>query len=314
MARTILEIATEAAERRATCPPPPTLFGTNDRTARILRNAAHDVMREILRRSKYQGLSEFHSQWAFATVPGEFAYSLPPDFLRMIPNTEHRGGWPMSLLGPASPQMWSIWINGLGSGTTAEMSWRVRNNALFIEPTPAAEEILTIEYVSHWYVTRDVDQNTEVDWNATPAMLRPPLVSRDGYVAAHVVDVTEADLARYEEEGYGDQWAEHFYDRYKRVDPETTDPNLPRAQIRTERFEADTDRCALADDHILSLGMTAKLRQALALPYAEDLAEFEEEMHAKIIDDAGGVREFRPGGTPSLPDAYPLGSGKWMVG
>ena len=49
MARSILEIAQEAAERDKTAPAPAQLFGTNDRVARILRVAAKDTMRDLMR-------------------------------------------------------------------------------------------------------------------------------------------------------------------------------------------------------------------------------------------------------------------------
>ena len=57
MARTILAIAQEAANRENTAPPPATLFGTNDRVARILRVAIHDTMRDVMRSSVWSGSS-----------------------------------------------------------------------------------------------------------------------------------------------------------------------------------------------------------------------------------------------------------------
>lgn len=107
MARSILAIAKEAAERDSTAPAPTALFGSNTKVAKTLLVAATDTMREYMRRSGHTGLSEFHSTWVFALQPGRFAYPLPPDYLRMIPNTEHRGGWPLGLVGPASAETWA---------------------------------------------------------------------------------------------------------------------------------------------------------------------------------------------------------------
>ena len=136
MGRRILDIAVEAAERDATAPAPTTLFATNNKVAKILRIAARDTLREYLRASDWIGLSEHHATWAFVTHPGRFAYPLPPDFLRLIPNTEHRGGWPMGLVGPATPQAWAHWLFGGGGTAPVQMGWRIHNGAIWVEPTP----------------------------------------------------------------------------------------------------------------------------------------------------------------------------------
>ena len=179
MARSILEIAKEAAERDNTAPAPATLFGTNDRIARILRVAAKDTMRDYLRRSNWVGMSDLHSTWVLALQPGRFAYDLPVDFLRMIPDTEFRNGWPMGLIGPATPQAWSAWLSGQTTMATP-MGWRVRNGVVFFDPTPATAEQVTIEYISSYPVVSPIVSG---DYDAsTPPNSIPPTVPRDGFV------------------------------------------------------------------------------------------------------------------------------------
>ena len=178
MARTILEIAQSAAERDVTAPAPSALFGTNDRIARALRSAAYDTMREYLVVSNWVGLSEFQSTWVFALRPGVFAYPLPPDFNRIIPNTEQRNGWPLGLVGPTSPQSWAAWLYGQAA-VSAPMGWRIRNNSIVIEPTPQAEELVVIEYITRYPVVSPV-KSGDYDFSTTPPSTIDPVVPRDG--------------------------------------------------------------------------------------------------------------------------------------
>lgn len=315
MPRTILEIAKEAAERDATAPAPTVLFGTNDRVAKILRAAAKDTLREYLRSSRAKGLSEFQSTWVFALHPGRFAYPLPPDFLRMIPNTEHIGGWPLGIVGPVSPQLWSYWVAS-GYSSSGPHSWRIRNNTILIEPTPSAAELVTIEYISRYPVVSLAVAGDLVLTGAHP-MVNQPFVPRDGYV-------TLAGLVQAEAEGTPDDfafdagqgfdqsvWPSEPFDVLKRLHPLSTAE--PRPQVRRPEFRADTDLPAFDDDYPLSLGMTYRLRRALGLPYAEHVAEYEEELESKMSEDAGGPRAFRLGADRCDYEAYPLGDGRWLV-
>lgn len=316
MARTILEIAQEAAARDNTAPPPSSLFGNANRIARILRVALGDTMREILRTSAWQGLSEAHSTWVMVLKPGRYAYPLPPDFLRMIPDTENRGGWPMGLIGPATPQAWSAWVNG-GAAVAAPMGWRIRNNAIFFDPTPTTEEVVTIEYVSKYPVVSPVLAG---DYNAeTPPDAVPPAVPRDGYMDGTASEAVYAGTATGAEFAYGTApgwdaavWAAEFAEILRRINPLSL--AQPAPQVRRPEFTADTDMPAFEDDHILSMGLTYRLRRALGLPYAEHAAEFEADLEMMIAADAGGARAFAIGRERGCDDVIPLGGGLWSVG
>lgn len=311
MSRTIIEIATEAAERNNTAPAPSTLFGTNEGTAKILRNAATDTMRDILRQTNWRGISEFHSQWAFPTIANKHAYALPPDFLRIIPDTETRGGWPLGLIGPASPQSWAYWIVGVGA-TTAPMGWRIKNNVLMLEPTPTSAELLVIEYISRYPVVADVTDD-DLDLSAQPVRAVSPFVLRSGYIAEGTDDVVPAGTFFYGAPPGFDTgvWNEDVWEYLKHLNPLSA--VAPLAQIRKPAFTADTDLPAFADDYLLSIGMTFRLRRALGLPYEEEAAEYEQEMEMKLATDAGGGRDFGFGREHDTYGALPLGGGNWMV-
>lgn len=312
MSRTILEIAKEAAERDATAPAPTTLFNTGNRIAKILRTAASDTMREYTTRTNWIGSSELHSTWVFSTVPGRYAYPMPPDFLRIIPNTENRGGSPLGLVGPATPQAWANWLFGSGAGA-AQMAWRIRNNAIWLNDVPQAYELITIDYVSRFPVVSLIEEG-DYDMSKSPPVCNAPFVPRDGYlVVPDQLDITTDGTALFEQPPgwdtgvFGQEQSEALH----RLNPASALD--PKPQVRRSAFTADTDLPAFEDDHLLSLGMTFRLRRALALDYAEAAGEYEEMLEVKIADDAGGSRPFRIGGGRDFPDVAPLGNGRWLV-
>ena len=314
MARRILDIAKEAAERDATAPAPVSLFDTNNKIAKILRTAASDTMREYLTKTDWQGTSELSSTWIFALTPGRYAYPLPPDFLRVVPNTEHRGGWPLGLLGPATPQAWATWVHG-GAAAAVEMAWRMRNNAIFFDPTPTATDLVAIEYVSRYPVISTIKAG-DYDETQNPPVCVTPFVPRDGFISLpKSVDLapTVEGQAQYDTlPGYDvATFGAETYEVLKRIS--RTSGIAPLPQVRRPYFEADDDLPAFEDDHILSLGMTYRLRRAMGKDYAEVAAEYEAEIEMKLASDAGGSRAFRLGGQDDRNEVYPLGGGKWLV-
>lgn len=313
-ARSILAIAREACERDNTAPAPTSLFGSDTKVAKVLRVAAADTLRDYLRRAGHTGLSEFHSTWVFALQPNRYAYPLPPDYLRMIPNTEHRGGWPLGLVGPATPQAWASWIFG-GAVTAVEMGWRIRNNAIFFEPTPSASELVAIEYISRFPVVSRVAEG-DFDFTVAPPRCVAPLVPRDGHLDLIDTDVhvPVGDEGTYDEAPPG--WDEMVFgpevsEILRMINPLSL--REPYPEVRREAFTADTDTVALADDHVLSLGMTFRLRRGLGLDYSEAAAEYEAEMSQRLDHDAGGARPLRLGVSGPDWETYPVGGGKWLV-
>ncbi len=315
MGRSILAIAQEAAERDGTAPAPASLFGEEaEKVATLLRVAASDTLRDILRRTAWLGHSDLWSQWAFCLLPGRYAYPLPPDYLRVIPDTEHRGGWPLGLVGPASPRGWAAWLFG-GQAAPVEAGWQIRNEALWIEPTPRTTELVTIIYVSRYPVVSAL-RSGDYDMTGDLPVAVAPLVPRDGHVAMpEGFDYTEGgtDLTKWEAPDGWDLsvWPRDLWTYFRRINPLSAMPPLPR--VRRPDFTTDDDAPALGDDHVLSLGMTFRLRRALGLDYSEVAAEYEAEIEARAAGDAGGARAFRIGRDRQAPDVWPLGGGRWMV-
>ncbi|MBK8772894.1 MAG: hypothetical protein IPM06_21025 [Rhizobiales bacterium] len=314
MARTILEIAQEAAKRDATAPAPVALFSTGNKIATILATAAQDTMREYLQKIDWQGASELTSTWVFALIPGRYAYPLPPDYLRMIPNTENRGGWPLGLIGPASPQSWAAWIYG-GASAPVQMGWRIRNGAIWFDPTPASNELIAIEYVSRYPVVSEIRVGDYDDTQRPPVCIAP-FVPRDGYLTLpedfDITGETEGQGVYDGPPGYDVAvYGKDTWEVLKRISRHSGIAPLP--QVRRPYFEADTDKPAFDDDHLLSLGMTYRLRRSLGKDYAEIAAEYEAEMEIKAATDAGGARAFRIGGNGDFCDTAPLGGGRWLI-
>jgi len=309
VARTILDLAIEVCDR-VTVNAPTTLFGTNDRIARILRTAAGDTLRDIMRDGMRNGCTEFHSQWVFAVQPGVYAYRLPPDYWKMLAGTEQRNRWPLGILGPVTPQTWSNWISGLAY-TAVPMGWRIKNNLIHFEPPPTKQEIVIIEYLSRWPVARDA---TDADLEPVNGRLAPksPLVPREGYIGDGALDAVEKEAASlWGTAAWGTGvWGKTASTELRRIPEKST--KFPAYQVRAEKFEADTDTSALDDDHVLSLGMTWRLRKGLSMPYAEEFDEYEEAKEVFLANNGSKGRDIRISGNGGN-EIEPLGNGNWMV-
>ncbi len=314
MAKTILEIAQEAADRENTCPRPTSLFNSNAREARIMLMAAKDTMRDIMRSTASAGLSELRSTWLIALQNGQFSYPLPPDFLRTIPNTEHRGGWPLGLIGPVSPQTWSAWLHS-GQARVTSMGWTIKNGAIFFHPTPSADELVAIEYISRWMVVADVEEGM-YDMEYPPNPVGDDIVPRDGHIEGDVSEVvynsSDREFAYETAPGFdAAAWSAEFYDILQRINPLSA--VTPRPQIRKEEFTADTDKAAFTDTHLLSLGITWRTRRALGKDYQDLANEYDTELDMMVGSDAGAGAPIRIGQRQTEVDVLPIGNGTWIV-
>lgn len=316
MGRTILELAREACQRDNSAPAPDSLFSEEaPHVSRILVTAIADTMRDILRRTRWLGHSDLIGTWTFGTIPGRYVYPLPPDYLRIVPDTEHMNGQPMRYAGPATPQAYAAWIFG-NKGAVSPMGWTIRNNALWLTPTPTRAELVTIDYISRFPVVSIV-QPGDYDFRTQPPTPRAPLVPRDGHLSIpEGLDlVNEGPLAgKWDVAPPGWDvavWAQELSEVLHRIDPTAYGYAVP--QVRRPGFTTDLDEPAIGDDHVLSLGLTFRLRRALGLDYAEAAAEYEEELEARAANDAGGARGFRIGYDDSVADVIPLGAGRWML-
>lgn len=312
MARSIYEIATEVCDRE-TVNVPATLFGTNDRIARYLRTAAKDTLRDVMRSAMANGVSGFHSQWVFATRPNVYAYQLPPDLYRVIPGTEQRDRWPLGILGPVSPQTWSNWVSGLAY-TAVPMGWRIKNNLLHLEPPPTTAEIVVIEYLSRYPVARAA---TDADLAPSGGYLQPiaPLIPREGYLSSDAyATVTTEGASEWGTAVWGTAvWGSLPHTELRRIPTNAANTSFPAYQVRAEDFSADTDTSALDDDHILSLGMSWRLRKSLGRSYLEAKDEYDREKDVFLSNDASIGRDFTFGEGGPRNEIEPLGGGNWRL-
>ena len=93
----------------------------------------------------------------------------------------------------------------------------------------------------------------------------------------------------------------------------TSNVSHPAFQVRAEELTADTDKTAIDDDHVVSLGMSWRLRKSLSMPYAEARAEYESEKEVFLSKDGSKGRTICFGGNDLGVETYPLGNGQWAV-
>lgn len=313
MAKTLMELAESICDRVMPANTPTKLFDTNDRTARRLRMAAKDTIRDIMRSCEESGVSGFHSQWVFATKPGIYSYRMPPDYYRMIPDTEQRGRWPLGIIGPVSPSTWSNWVSGQAA-TVVPMGWRIKNNTIHFEPPPAQVELVVIEYLSRFMVARDAtdDDLEPVDGRLT---VKAPLVPRDGYIADGALDAVPTGGTKWGEATWGAAvWGETPTEALRRIPPNGEAQGFPAFQVRQEEFQSETDRCALDDDYVVELGMLWRFLRSLGKPYSQEQDDYEREKGVFLASDASKARTFSFGSNSISYETVPLGGGQWLVG
>lgn len=313
---TILEIAREAAER-ALVAAPPKLFGANNRNARILRVAANDGLRDLMRAFGSKMMDDLHAQWVFKLQPGVFRYDLPPDYHSMIPGAETRQGWPMGLIGPVTPQTFAKWLAGYSIGTSP-FGWRIRNGMIQVEPTPAAEETIVIDYISKYRVLVKAG-DVEFEGSGLTPSNSGPYVPRDGHI---VVDDFGTDAAKWGSAmwgsavwGYPGGVTEDIANIFKRDHlPFGFGPVLgSQVLYRRNRFERDTDIPVIRDTHLLSLYMTYRLEKGLKIPFADSQMNYELEKSSVLGNAGGGARDIPLGHDACEDEVFPLGDGNWML-
>jgi hypothetical protein len=148
-----LTLIQDAAVRLA-LPPPATVVGNSDKTARLLLALANQEGRELARRHDWQALTTERTFTSLAQVAQTGA--IPDDYDRLVYNAEI---WDrtrlMRFAGPTSPHMWQQLQTGLGVGICGY--WRLLGGELNILPAPAAGHTLAFEYVSQNWVRRPLD-------------------------------------------------------------------------------------------------------------------------------------------------------------
>jgi len=108
----------------------------------------------------YYPWQQFATPLVINTVAGQENYQLPTDLGYLTDQTQWdtTNRWP--LMGPKSPQEWA-WLKNSFAASLPRMRFRVQNNVLklFPVPTSTATPVLSLEYISGFWVSNSVNGN-----------------------------------------------------------------------------------------------------------------------------------------------------------
>jgi len=139
-------------------PRPTTVVGLEDVQSIQLLSLLNSSGNEL---QLYYPWEQFNKEWAFPTVAGQDAYSLPADWNYFKDQTQwdRTNHWP--LLGPKSAQEWA-WLKGSLVAALPRQRFRVSGDKFLIWPAPGTPSYnFAMEYISkNWVVT---SPNTPTD-------------------------------------------------------------------------------------------------------------------------------------------------------
>lgn len=95
--------------------------------------------------------SHLIEEYTFDTVASTDSYALPTGFERFLSATAWNRDTTWPLGGPLSPQEWQAVKASVVTGTVIR-PFRIRENLLYVYPTPTAAESIYYEYVSRYWV------------------------------------------------------------------------------------------------------------------------------------------------------------------
>lgn len=149
MARTLLQLCVEAIESLGPFQIPTTIIGNSDGDATLLKWAATQTGRELVRSYSWQALM---SGTTFVTSAGVYQYAIPVDFQRFCNDTFYNVSQFRQLSGPLTPVPWAFLTRGM-SVSTFLYNFRVRGNYIEVSPTPSSVETVGYDYYSKYYST-----------------------------------------------------------------------------------------------------------------------------------------------------------------
>jgi hypothetical protein len=159
MAKTLVQLCAEAIESLGPFNIPTTIIGNSDPDAAILKWAATQTGRELVRSYSWQVLL---SSTTITTVAGTYQYSLPADFRRFSNETFYNITEERALYGPMTPSSWAELTKGI-TLSTFDYSFRVAGNYLEFSPTPTSVQTLGYDYYSKYYST-DSGGTAQANW------------------------------------------------------------------------------------------------------------------------------------------------------
>jgi hypothetical protein len=125
-------------------------LGSEDQNVIQLCALLNRVGKMLVRGHAWSHLTEEHT---FNTAGGTESYALPAGFGRFRHATWWNRNTTMPLGGPLSPAQWQMVKASSAAGAGAIVRpFRVRENLLYLYPTPTAAEAIYFEYVSKYWV------------------------------------------------------------------------------------------------------------------------------------------------------------------
>lgn len=143
---TLLTIATAVA-KEAGFPAPASVIGNSDDTA-VLLLALINRSGKMLARKPWARLQ---FEYTFNLVAAQASYAFPTDYASFLDFTFWDRTQYWALRGSLSAQQWQGYKSGIQS-TTPRQRFRVKQGAIYIDPTPTTTDSLVIEYLSKYWV------------------------------------------------------------------------------------------------------------------------------------------------------------------
>lgn len=106
---------------------------------------------------------ELLTSYTFTTLPGQNAYRLPADCLRIVNQTIWDQTTQEPVYGPRSNASWAVMKSGLGANPV-RTNYRLQGGSLVLLPTPTAVHTLSFEYISAKYVLNAGDNIQKMDF------------------------------------------------------------------------------------------------------------------------------------------------------
>ena len=128
-------------------PQPALIIGNPDTTAAMLLALINKGGKRLARKP-WQVLRK---EYTFSTAIGTPSYALPSDYGWFENDTAWDRTMFWKMRGSLSAEEWQRYKSGVMS-TTPRARFRIKNNLIFIDPTPTAIDSLVIEYISKKWV------------------------------------------------------------------------------------------------------------------------------------------------------------------
>lgn len=144
---TLISLTTRALNGVGSLVIPNSLFGNEDDFAKQLISFAIDIGEELTRDHDFQERLKIHT---VATVAGTDNYALPDDYDRLVSETAWDSTINRRMSGNTTSRQWAA-ITNSPIQTSITHWWRLRNNRIYITPTPTSVWSFNIEYWSKYY-------------------------------------------------------------------------------------------------------------------------------------------------------------------